>query len=118
MMSAREMSLLLLCLTVITACQQSVQHAVTHQWPGRWNGPEGTYLDLGFNADGNVSVVIADLDGPRNFKGRLVDETVQFSRRGKVEIIRAASGHDTGMKWFLDKKDCLVIRPGEGYCRD
>lgn len=117
-MSVTALPLLIFCLTVITACQQSVPHAVTHQWPGRWNGPEGTYLDLGFNADGNVSVVIADLDGPQNFKGRFVGDAVQFSRGGRVEIIRAASGPDTGMKWLLDKKDCLLIRPGEGYCRD
>ena len=35
---------------------------VTEQWQGRWNGPEGTYLDItGTPAD--YRLTIADLDG-------------------------------------------------------
>ena len=35
-----------------------------------------------------------------------------------TETIIATSGKGTGMKWLADKHDCLVIKPGEGYCRD
>ncbi len=24
----------------------------------------------------------------------------------------------TGMKWLLEKRNCLVIKQGEGFCRD
>ena len=41
---------------------------VTEQGLGRWNGPEGTYLDItGTPADYRLSIV--NLDGPRRFVG-------------------------------------------------
>ena len=43
---------------------------------------------------------------------------MQFQRDGKSETISAGSGRDTGMKWLLDKKNCLIIKIGEGFCRD
>ena len=43
---------------------------------------------------------------------------IQFDRNGQQESIRATNGTETGMKWLSNKKDCLTIRPGEGYCRD
>jgi hypothetical protein len=36
----------------------------------------------------------------------------------KTESIHAGNGEDTGMKWLLDKKNCLIIKYGEGFCRD
>ena len=45
-------------------------------------------------------------------------DTIAFERGGIKETIRAGSGADTGMKWLSEKKDCLVVKPGEGYCRD
>ena len=34
------------------------------------------------------------------------------------ETITATDGEATGMKWLLDKQNCLTVRSGEGYCRD
>jgi hypothetical protein len=90
---------------------------VTEQWQGRWNGPEGTYLDItGTPAD--YRLTIADLDGPRRFVGRAQGGQIVFVRDGVVERIRAGDGEATGMKWLLDKQNCLTVRSGEGYCRD
>lgn len=35
-----------------------------------------------------------------------------------LETIRATNGPGTGMKWLADKRNCFVIRPGEGFGRD
>jgi copper homeostasis protein (lipoprotein) len=86
-------------------------------WMGKWIGPEGTYLILSKSKSGYL-VKIRSLDGMQTFKGRLAGERIRFTRAGKAEHIRAGTGMDTGMKWLLDKKDCLVIKTGEGFCRD
>jgi len=86
------------------------------EWIGRWNGP-GRNLsgnlekwrhlrnpDQGFGQGANL---------PRNR-----DERRYFIReKRKAETIRSGNGEQTGMKWLLDKKNCLVTRYGEGYCR-
>jgi type IV pilus biogenesis protein CpaD/CtpE len=90
---------------------------VTEQWLGRWNGPEGTYLDI-TGAPADYRLTIANLDGPRRFVGRAQGAKIVFVRDGLVESIRATDGEATGMKWLQDKQNCLTVRSGEGYCRD
>lgn len=87
------------------------------QWIGRWNGPEGTYLAIEKNGDG-YTLEIADLDGPKRFEAAAAGDQLRFERNGATERIRASNGEQTGMKWLLEKSDCLTIKPGEGYCRD
>jgi hypothetical protein len=91
--------------------------ATTDAWLGQWNGPEGTFLRLE-GGEGKYEITIQDLDGPRTYQGTAVDTQIQFDRNGQKESIRATNGRDTGMKWLVDKSNCLTIRPGEGYCRD
>lgn len=86
------------------------------QWLGQWNGPEGTFLVLSKDGD-KYSVKINSLDGPATYEGIVVRDHIQFQRDGKKESIRAGSGKDTGMKWLLDEKNCLVIKMSEGFCR-
>jgi hypothetical protein len=90
---------------------------VTDQWLGKWIGPEGTYLVLTKNA-GKYVVEIHSLDGPATFEGISGGDRIEFQRNLKPESIHAGNGHETGMKWLLDKKNCLIIRTGEGFCRD
>lgn len=83
----------------------------------RWQGVEGTYLAL--QADGDAyQVTIQDLDTARTFVATVTAQGLRFERDGQSETIQAADGAATGMKWLTDKKDCLVIRQGEGFCRD
>ena len=89
---------------------------VVDQWLGRWNGPEGTYLVLSKNAE-KYSVKINSLDGPATYEGVAIGDHIEFQRNGKIESIRTGSGKDTGMKWLLDEKNCLVIKMSEGFCR-
>ena len=87
-------------------------------WLGRWNGPEGTYLQLDVMGSGGYYVRIKDLDAERTFKGVGQDGAVHFERDGKQESIKATDGDATGMKWLAGKTKCLTVHTGEGYCRD
>lgn len=87
------------------------------EWSGRWNGPEGTYLELTPQGEA-LTVTIADLDGPQSFEGKYDAGTVLFTRNDVQETIRSGTGKETGMKWLLDKQNCLIVKEGEGYCRD
>lgn len=99
----------------LAACHAGPQ-TDTAQWLGRWQGVEGTYLDISRTGD-QYTVTIADLDGPRAFPATADKDGFSFTRDGIDETIRAGSGADTGMKWLAEKTDCLVIKSGEGYCR-
>jgi hypothetical protein len=88
----------------------------TDRWLGRWDGPEGTFLQLS-KASGQYVVVIQDLDGPKSFAGFADGHRIRFTRDGKTEYISAGDGEATGMKWLADKKDCLLTKKGEGWCR-
>ena len=91
--------------------------AIVDGWVGEWRGPEGTYLRIAKQEVG-YEVTVANLDGTRDFHGVAVDELLQFERDGATETVHAADGAATGMKWLAGKRDCLVVKPGEGYCRD
>jgi hypothetical protein len=101
-----------------TACAER-EPDVAHGdvWLGEWTGPEGTQL-LIEGGQGSYEVTVRNLDGPRTFDGRSVADGIEFQRDGGPEVIRATDGPGTGMKWLTEKRDCLVIRPGEGFCRD
>lgn len=86
-------------------------------WVGKWIGPEGTFLELAEKA-GAYEVTIQSLDGPATYDAVAVADRLEFQRNGTLETIHATGGADTGMKWLLDKKDCLTIKAGEGFCRD
>jgi len=88
----------------------------TDGWLGRWDGQEGTYLQLS-KTGGQYVVVIQDLDGPKSFAGFADGRRIRFVRDGKTEYISAGDGEATGMKWLANKKDCLLTRKGEGWCR-
>lgn len=138
-MTRYRSSLLLLAALALSACKEKAPDAAptvvtaastpapasmpapaapaTDKWLGKWNGPEGTFLNLA-GAEGKYQVTVQNLDGPATFPGTAAGDTIAFERSGIKETIRAGSGADTGMKWLSEKKDCLVVKPGEGYCRD
>ena len=100
-----------------TSSEAKTSTGAQDQWLGKWIGPEGTFLVLTKSDDG-YGVMIQSLDGPNTYQGTASGDSIQFERNGKKESIHAGSGQDTGMKWLLDKKNCLVIKTGEGFCRD
>ena len=91
----------------------------TDAWIGKWVGVEGLALEIAPGPDaGQYALKVTLLDGPANYVGTAAGETITFTRDGKQEVIRKASGDETGLKYLAGKKDCLVIKQGEGFCRD
>ena len=101
----------------VQGCTANHPGNTTDAWLGRWNGPEGTYLELA-GANGSYEVTIKDLDAARTFTGAATGGRIEFLRDGATESIRATDGDATGMKWLAGKTRCLTVKPGEGYCRD
>ena len=91
--------------------------AAAEDWIGIWQGPEGTSLQVA-KQEAGYDVTVTNLDGTRVFEATDSGDALQFERDGTTETLRAGNGEATGMKWLADKKDCLVVKPGEGYCRD
>lgn len=84
---------------------------------GRWPGVEGSYLNISKKGD-KYSIEIADLDGPKTFEGTAKGDAIEFTRNGKTETIKAATGAETGMKGFEKETNCVVVTKGsEGFCK-
>ena len=84
---------------------------------GKWPGVEGAYLNVTKKGD-KYSIEIKNLDKVETFEGVAKGDTIEFTRKGKTETIKAATAEETGMKWLAGEKNCVVITKGsEGYCR-
>lgn len=87
-------------------------------WEGTWNGPEGTWLSLSTEVPGVYTIVIKNLDGENKYRGTAEGSRIVFERDKKRETLQLTDGPGTGMKWLADKKRCLAVREGEGWCKD
>jgi hypothetical protein len=84
---------------------------------GRWTGPEGTYLAVTKKGEG-YSIEIKNLDAAKTFEGTAKGDVIEFTRNGKTETIKSATGIETGMKGFEKETNCVVVTKGsEGYCK-
>lgn len=88
-------------------------------WMGKWNGPEGTYIELATKDHQTYQITIADLDGTKNYEGTADEKgtAINFVRNNTTESIKEGDGKDTGMKWLDEKTTCIYIKAGEGFCR-
>ena len=93
---------------------------------GKWDGPEGTYLTVTekMGADGKqqlprqFELEIKDLDKAEKFEGTAKSGVIEFTRKGKTETVKAATGVETGMKNFEKEVNCVVVTKGsEGFCK-
>lgn len=84
---------------------------------GKWDGPEGTYLTVA-KKDGKYSVEIKNLDKAETFEGTAKGDVIEFTRKGKTESVKTATGVETGMKGFEKESNCVVVTKGsEGFCK-
>lgn len=97
---------------------------VTDGWVGHWVGVEGLVLDIAADADQGpghywltMRYGLDDSDQGR-FAGVAQGDTIRFTRPDGEQTLKAGDGAATGLKWLDGKKDCLVVKAGEGYCRD
>ncbi|MFD1034704.1 hypothetical protein ACFQ15_08570 [Sphingomonas hankookensis] len=86
---------------------------------GRWIGVEGMVLNVSDPAQGEVKLDMQyDLDNKGQYTGTITPEGIRFQRNGETLLLRPSDGDATGLKWLAGKKDCLTVKPSEGYCRD
>ena len=85
---------------------------------GRWIGVEGMYLVVTPGAGDRVALEMQwSLDEKGTFAGRRVGDGIAFTRNNTLETLKPSDGNATGLKYLAGKKDCLTVKPGEGYCR-
>jgi hypothetical protein len=93
----------------------------TNAWVGRWIGPEGTFLEIANNGgpySGRYTITNRySLDSEATFEALADRTSLVFTRNGQKLRLTAGSGDETGMKWLAGKSSCLIVAPGEGYCR-
>jgi len=91
----------------------------TDGWVGKWIGVEGLVLDIQPAGErGHYVLSVTLLDGTNSYDGSADGDVIRFTRNGRPESIRAATGDETGLKWLAGKQNCLMIQQGEGFCRD
>lgn len=87
-------------------------------WRGVWTGPEGLALEiLDGDEPGGYHLNLTLLDGADSFDGTADGDVIRFTRDGVEETVRRGSGDETGLKYLAGKRDCLIIKSGEGFCR-
>lgn len=108
-----------------TSAEQSAPHyQMTDQWVGRWTSVEGLFLEISKNESAGPGHYLLhmryglDADQIGTFEGQATAEGIRFNREGSPQLLHAGDGEATGMKWLLEKEDCLIVKTGEGYCRD
>ncbi|AZE75071.1 hypothetical protein C4K00_4880 [Pseudomonas synxantha] len=95
----------------------------TDQWVGKWIGVEGLNLTIAKDDSvGRGHYILTmqyglDAADSGTFKGEAAEDGIAFTRPDGPQLLRAGDGAATGLKWLADKKDCLIVATGEGYCR-
>lgn len=84
---------------------------------GRWTGVEGMVLDVKREAERYLLTMQYDLDHRGTFPAQARGDALVFERDGRQLTLRPTNGTATGLRYLADKKDCLTVAPGEGYCR-
>ena len=136
----KKILFVLSALALLTACDQastpapkpappSVQATLvpetppTDKWVGKWIGVEGLHLTIAKDDSVGRSHYLLtmqyglDADDSGTFKGEAAEDGIAFTRPDGPQLLRAGDGEATGLKWLADKKDCLIVATGEGYCR-
>ena len=91
----------------------------TDAWIGKWIGVEGLVLDVQPAGEaGKYILSVTLLDGTKSYDGTADGDMIRFTRDGRPESVRTATGDETGLKWLAGKQNCLMIQQGEGFCRD
>ncbi len=104
--------------------QQMALAIPTDAWLGEWRGVEGLHMSVDKDAvkgPGHYILVMRfGLDDKDSgiFNGLATGDTITFTRDGSEQVLRHTNGRAIGLKWLEEKTDCLIVKEGEGYCRD
>lgn len=88
-------------------------------WAGKWTGVEGMYVTITTAVPGKYKLEMqSDLDTKGTYEGNDSEHGIKFKRGGEDLSLRRGNGDETGLKYLAGKKECLIVKEGEGYCRD
>ncbi len=88
-------------------------------WAGKWTGVEGMFVTITPGAPGQYKLEMqSDLDTKGSYDGTDSEHGIKFKRGAEELSLRRGSGDETGLKYLAGKKECLIVKDGEGYCRD
>lgn len=88
-------------------------------WAGKWTGVEGMYATITTAEPGKYKLEMqSDLDTKGIYDGEDGEHGIKFARGTEELSLRRGSGDETGLKYLAGKKECLIVKDGEGYCRD
>lgn len=88
-------------------------------WAGKWTGVEGMYVTITAAEPGKYKLEMqSDLDTRGTYDGADSEHGIKFKRGAEELSLRRGSGDETGLKYLAGKKECLIVKSGEGYCRD
>ena len=88
-------------------------------WAGKWTGVEGMYVTITSAEPGKYKLEMqSDLDTKGTYDGEDSEHGIKFKRGTEELSLRRGSGDETGLKYLAGKKECLIVKSGEGYCRD
>ena len=88
-------------------------------WAGKWTGVEGMYVTITPGAPGAYKLEMqSDLDTKGTYDGTDSEHGIKFKRGTEDLSLRRGNGDETGLKYLAGKTECLMVKPGEGYCRD
>jgi len=88
-------------------------------WAGNWTGVEGMFVTITPGEPGQYKLEMqSDLDTKGSYDGTDSEHGIKFKRGAEELSLRRGSGDETGLKYLAGKKECLIVKDGEGYCRD
>lgn len=88
-------------------------------WAGKWTGVEGMYVTITTAEPGKYKLEMqSDLDTKGAYDGNDSEHGIKFKRGAEELSLHRGSGDETGLKYLAGKKECLIVKDGEGYCRD
>lgn len=90
-------------------------------WAGKWIGVEGMYVTITPGEPGKYKLEMqagTDDTTKGTYDGNDSEHGIKFKRGSEELSLRRGNGDETGLKYLAGKKECLIVKDGEGYCRD
>jgi hypothetical protein len=90
-------------------------------WAGKWIGVEGMYAIITPGEPGKYKLEMqagTDDSTKGTYDGTDSEHGIKFKRGADELSLRRGNGDETGLKYLAGKKECLIVKDGEGYCKD
>jgi hypothetical protein len=98
-------------------------NANTDHFLGRWMGVEGNFIDI-IPSKNRYKVMVVNYNNPEDngrfteYAGTVLGDELQITIGKSKKLISFTDGPGSGMKYLVDKNNCIKIQDDDGYCRD